>query len=187
MKVPLTFQNTEYDCCTASFVNALNFLFEREEVPVQLIKAINQYTLDERGGDGVVGEGGTSCLAVERIVAKFDEFSGLVSCRILRGDEVTFMTMRDWINSGGVIVARCYQEQEHYVLITKIDDYFTYLFDPYYFNEDYYVQDTEVAIVLDEMFSHNRVVKNERLVSGSQKDFSLMEPERREAIFIRRA
>ena len=79
MKVPLTFQNTEYDCCVASFVNALNFLFEREEVPVQLIKIINQYTLDERGSNGVIGEGGTSYSAAAKSLRRHHFFAYLLA------------------------------------------------------------------------------------------------------------
>lgn len=38
MKVPLRFQNTEYDCGTTTYINALAYLFNREEIPIQLIK-----------------------------------------------------------------------------------------------------------------------------------------------------
>ena len=40
MKVPLRFQITEYDCGTTSLINALAYLFDREELPVSLLKAI---------------------------------------------------------------------------------------------------------------------------------------------------
>ena len=46
MKVPLRYQNTEYDCGTTSFVNALAYLYDREDVPVELLKAIYKFTLD---------------------------------------------------------------------------------------------------------------------------------------------
>ena len=32
MKIPLTFQITEFDCGTTSLLNALLFLFDREEI-----------------------------------------------------------------------------------------------------------------------------------------------------------
>lgn len=186
MKVPLTFQNTEYDCGSASFVNALNFLFEREEIPVQLLKIINDYTLDAKDKNGVVGQGGTSHFAVNQIVHGFRQFEDLISCKILRGDAVMLEKMRECLEAGGVIVARCYQEEEHYVLITKIDDYFAYLFDPYYVEKEHYVDDDQVAVVLDEMFTHNRIVKVGRLMGGSHADFSLMEPEKREVVLLQR-
>ena len=37
MKVPLRYQNTEYDCGTTSFVNALAYLYDREDIPVELL------------------------------------------------------------------------------------------------------------------------------------------------------
>lgn len=46
MKVPLRYQNSEYDCGTTSFINALAYLYDRENIPVELLKAIYQYTLD---------------------------------------------------------------------------------------------------------------------------------------------
>ena len=186
MKVPLTFQNTEYDCCSASFINALNFLFEREEIPPQLIKIITNYTLDKKDKYGIAGKGGTSHFAVRKIVQDFGNFNNLISCKVLRGNDVTLEKMKICLEEGGVIIARCYQDEEHYVLITKIDDYFVYLFDPYYIEEDYYVKDDQVAVVLDEMFTHNRIVKIGRLMGGSHADFSLMEPEKREVILLNR-
>ena len=60
MKVPLRYQNTEYDCGTTSFVNALAYLYDREDIPVELLKAIYKFTLDVEDSEGVVGKGGTS-------------------------------------------------------------------------------------------------------------------------------
>ena len=88
------------------------------------------------------------------------------------------------LNDKGVIIARCWQDTEHYVLITKIDDNFAYLFDPYYLKEDYYVGDKDVAIVLHETFTHNRIVKIERLFDESLKDFSLLEKSNRSIILM---
>ena len=69
---------------------------------------------------------------------------------------------------------RYWQDVEHYVLITKIDENFAYIFNPYYLNEDYYYNDEEVAIVLNETFTHNRIIKIERLFTKENKDFSLL-------------
>ena len=86
----------------------------------------------------------------------------------------------------GVVIARCYQDTEHYVLITDVDDNFTYIFDPYYLDEKYYCDDDDVAIVLHETFTHNRIVKNERLFDESLKDFSLLEKNKRSIILLKR-
>ena len=94
--------------------------------------------------------------------------------------------MINTLNENGVIIARCWQDTEHYVLITKIDDNFAYIFDPYYLDKDYYFQDEDVAIVLHQSFTHNRVVKLERLFNESLKDFSLLEESKRSIILINR-
>ena len=60
MKIPLRYQNTEYDCGTTSFINALAYLYDREDVPVELIKAVYKYTLDVENEEGIVGKCGTS-------------------------------------------------------------------------------------------------------------------------------
>ena len=57
-------------------------------------------------------------------------------------------------------------------MITKIDDCFAYIFDPYYLDKGYYVNDEDVAIATHEDFTHNRLVKIERLFDESHKDFS---------------
>ena len=53
-------------------------------------------------------------------------------------------------------------------------------------NVDYYVDDDDVAIVLHESFTHNRIVKIERLFDESLKDFSLLEKSKRSIILINR-
>lgn len=191
MKVPLRYQNTEYDCGTTSFVNALAYLYEREEVPVELLKAIYRFTLDVEDEEGVKGKGGTSRKHAELLSKFFIEYANNnkdfdIHCKILYGENVTLEKMKNTLDNNGVIVARCWQDTEHYVLITKIDDNFAYIFDPYYLEDNYYVDDEDVAIVEHESFTHNRIVKIGRLFDESLKDFSLLEKNRRSIILINR-
>ena len=189
MKVPLRYQNTEYDCGTTSFVNALAYLYHREDIPIELLKAIYRFTLDVEGKDGIEGTGGTSREHAELLAKYFMKYANEnnqfdVNCKILYGDDVTIEEMKNALNMKGVVIARCWQDTEHYVLITKIDDNFAYIFDPYYLKEDYYVNDEDVAIILHESFTHNRLVKIERLFDESLKDFSLLEKPKRSIILI---
>ena len=105
---------------------------------------------------------------------------------MLSKDEVNLLDMKNALDNNGVIIARCWQDVEHYVLITKIDDNFAYIFDPYYLEEDHYYDDPDVAIVLHETFTHNRVVKIDRLFTEENKDFSLLKKSDREVILINR-
>ncbi len=189
MKVPLRYQNTEYDCGTTSFVNALAFLYDREDIPVELLKAIYRYTLDVENDEGIIGKGGTSrehaSLLAKYFVEyanKHDEFN--IICSVVNDVNVNIGIIKKTLNNKGVVVARCWQDGDHYVLITKIDDNFAYIFDPYYLEEFDYVNDRDVAIVLHEGFTHNRVVKIERLFDESKKDFSLLKKSDRSVILI---
>lgn len=191
MKIPLRYQNTEYDCGTTSFINALAYLYDREDVPVELIKAVYKYTLDVENSEGIVGKGGTSRRHAELLARYFVKYANEnndfhICCKVLSKNEVNLDDMKKCVLKGGVIIARCMQDVEHYVIITNIDDNFVYIFDPYYLNEDYYYNDPDVAIVLHETFTHNRVVKIDRLFSESNKDFSLLNVEDREVILINR-
>lgn len=190
MKVPLRFQVTEFDCGATSLINALAYLFDREELPVTLIKAIYRYTLDAEGENGIIGESGTSRDAVEKLshwitrYANNNDFH--ITCKTLEKEEVTEEKIRECLDNNGCVLARCYQKVEHYVLITKMDDNFAYIFDPYYLPEDCYYDDKQVAIVLNQTFTHNRIVKINRLFNQSHQDFSLMEMEKREVVLINR-
>ena len=190
MKVPLRYQNTEYDCGTTSFVNALAYLYDREDLPVELLKAIYKYTLDVENEEGIIGKGGTSRKHAQLLTnyfikyAKDNNFD--IYRKVLNGAEVTLNAIKNALNDKTVIIARCMQTTEHYVLITKIDDLFAYIFDPYYLNEDYYLNDKDVGIVLHSSFTHNRLVKINRLFEESNKDFSLLEKDSRSIIIISR-
>lgn len=191
MKIPLRYQNTEYDCGTTSFVNALAYLYDRENIPIELLKAIYRFTLDVEGIDGIKGKGGTSREHAELLSKYFIEYANNndefdINCETLYGENVTLDKMKKVLDNNGVIIARCYQGCEHYVLITKIDDNFAYIFDPYYLEEDYYASDDDVAIVLHQTFTHNRLVKVDRLFDETLKDFSLLEKTNRSIILINR-
>ena len=189
MKIPLRYQNTEYDCGTVSFINALAYLYDREEIPVELIKAIYKYTLDVENEEGIIGKGGTSRKHAELLARYFVKYANSndnfnIKCKILTKEEVNIDAMKETINNKGVIIARCWQDGEHYVIITKIDENFAYIFDPYYLEENHYYDDEDVAIQLHETFTHNRLVKIERLLSENKKDFSLLKKSDREVILI---
>ena len=52
-------QITEHDCVPTSFINALIYLFERKEIPAEVVRRIYEYTLD------VPKSGGTTGYAIE--------------------------------------------------------------------------------------------------------------------------
>ena len=64
MKNPLHYQLSEYDCGPTSLLNAISFLFEREEIPPEILRNIMLYCLDCYGPEGSAGKSGTSCTAM---------------------------------------------------------------------------------------------------------------------------
>ena len=190
MKTPLRFQVTEFDCGTISLLNAFSYLFERNEIPALLVKAIHKYTLDCYDEYGNLGQGGTSKEAVNKLAhwitryANSNDFK--VTCKILEKEAITLDKLKECLENKGCIFIRCWQECEHYVIITKIDKNFAYIFDPYYLDKNEYVKDKEVKIILNKPFTHNRKVSLKRLFSESKKDFALGEIDRRECVLINR-
>lgn len=191
MKIPLRFQCTEYDCGTTSFINVLLYLYDRENIPIEFIKAIYKYTLDVEDKEGIIGKGGISRNHAERLARFFVRYANTnekinIKTHILCNDKVDLINMKSVIERGGVAIARVWQQGEHYVIITKIDENFAYIFDPYYLDEDYYYKDSEVAVVLNDNFTHNRLVKLSRLFDERKVDFSLLPVEDREVILLER-
>ena len=190
MKVPLRFQITNFDCGAVSLLNAFSYLFDREEIPPELVRAISIYTLDCYDDKGHLGEGGTSKEAVNRIAKWITEYANEngfnVTCEYYADDEVTLDLLRNNIGSDTVLFVRCWQTGEHYSIITAIDEDVAYFFDPYYFDEAYYNDDDSIEMIFDEPFKFNRKVKIGRLFEQSKKDFSLCLGDKKECVVIRK-
>ena len=45
MYIPLHYQVSEYDCVPTAFINAISYLFERNEIPPMVIRHIYLYSL----------------------------------------------------------------------------------------------------------------------------------------------
>ena len=190
MKTPLRFQITESNCDTISLQNAISFLFERKEIPAELLKAIHEYTLDCHDKYGNLGQGGTSREAIDKLTKWISEYSkkkdfGII-CERLTKEEVILDKMQKCIDDNGCIFVRLWQECEHYVIITKIKSKKAYIFDPYYLDKEAYKKDKEVKMIFNKPFTHNRIVSLKRLFSETKKDFSMGPIEKRECVLIER-
>lgn len=190
MKIPLRFQVTEFDCGTVSLLNAFSFLFEREEIPAELVRAIHMYTLDCYDEYGNLGQGGTSREAISLLSSWITNYAkqkdlGVV-CTHYQKEEVTLEKIEQCIQNNGVVFLRCYQDCPHYVILTNISLDKVYLWDSYYLEENYYQKDNEVTIVFNKPFHYNRIVTVNRLLSETQEDFSLGPMEEREMVLIYR-
>ncbi len=140
MYIPFQYQVSEFDCVPISFINAVSYLFQRNEIPPMVIRHIYMYSLDTVGNDARLGSEGTSKYAVKLLGAwltsyKFRKFS--VKTQFLEGESVSFSRTRKIINclkKGGVALCKIYiyRHQEHYILVMGIDKGWVFCFDPYY-------------------------------------------------------
>ena len=86
MKIPLRFQTTEYDCAPTTFINALLYLYEREEIPAILLKKIYQYSLDEKRCQGTSRESAENLANILSEYAKDNGFK--ISMTIDNGNNI---------------------------------------------------------------------------------------------------
>ena len=75
-------------------LNALAFLFEREDIPPEAVRNIMLYCLDCYGSDGVSGKSGTSCAAMMFLSNWLNGFGKIgrlhISTQYLSGPAVNF-------------------------------------------------------------------------------------------------
>ena len=190
-KTPLDYQITEYDCGTTTMLNAIRYLFKRKEISPAIYREIMQYTLDVTNKNGEYGKGGTSSNAIDELsdlLNKIGPENGMnIECTDVSNVlNITDKEFKDEIDNGSIAILRVNQSDEHYVLLTKIDEKYAYLFDPYYLPIDYYDNDDECEIIKDKPFEYNRKVTIDRLISKSNKDFSLVQNENKQINLIKR-
>lgn len=129
MKTPLRYQISEYDCGPTTMLNAVSFLFEREEIPAEVIRNVMLYSLDCFGESGMSGESGTSRTAMMFLCNWLNGFGKVgrlnISGQYLSGGDVTMR--RDGrivhaLKCGGAVVLRVMLDVWHYILVTGISD-----------------------------------------------------------------
>ena len=138
MRNILNYQSSEYDCGPTSLVNALRYLFDREQLPPELLRAITLYTLDAFNDRGEIGKFGTSRMAMQFLSNWFGEYGRThafpLSSAFLTESDVTVSQNSELVSAlqlGGAAVVRCYLGGDpHYVLLTGIREDEISLFDP---------------------------------------------------------
>lgn len=189
MKNPLRYQLTEYDCGPTSMINAVSFLFEREEIPPEILRNITLYCLDCYDADGSFGKSGTSCTAMKFLSNWLNSFGNTgrlpVSCLYLSGEEVRIDGESEIVcalHRGEAVVVRLYFDVDHYVLLTGERDGKILMFDPYYTDKPF--EQKDIGIVLDFPKRYNRIVPVRYLDSEENEIYSLGKAESREAVIL---
>ncbi len=191
MKVPLRYQVTNVDCAPTSLLNGLSILFEREEIPPEVLRRIVACSMDWFGDDGTPGKRGTTHAAMRHLSSWLDDCGRVgwldLRCTYLTGEAVTLSegsALREAIRSGGVAVAFIDLDGWHYILLTGAQEDRVYAFDPWILPEPFPVPD--VVTDTDHPYLYNRVVPLSRMESTDIHPYSLGPLEMREAVLLER-
>lgn len=189
MKIPLRYQTTEFDCGPTSLLNGISYLFEREEIPPEIVRNVMLFCLDQYDGDGTPGKKGTSHAAMMFLSHWLDGFGGTGKLPLksiyLTGGDVTLepgSRLRSSISRGCVAVARIDLDGWHYVLLTGVEKDRVYVFDPYWLSEPFPVPD--VTCVQDQLFAYNRIVPLARFEQSEICPYAFGPYEQREAVLL---
>jgi len=191
MKNPLQYQRTEYDCGPTTLLNALSFLFEREEIPPELVQYVMVYCLDSYSSDGERGKSGTSYMAMMFLSSWINHFASVkklpIQISYLSGSEVDTGPNSQIVGAlqqGGVVVARVMYDVWHYVLLTGYEGNTVTLWDPYYRTEPFKTEEGCIEIISGCPQEKNRRLTIEMLSCTDPAPFALGPVDEREAVII---
>ena len=188
MKIPLRFQITEFDCGTIALQNAISYLFDRENVPAELCRAISIYTVNCYDDEGNLTDSGTSREVTDKMTDWITEYvnrnSFGISCVHLENYAVDVKAIKKCIADGGCALVRTFHRDGHFVVVTGIDDNYVYLWDSYYLGETYYDDEVQVTIIFNKPFHYNRQVSLKRFMAETNQDFALGPLDRRECVLF---
>lgn len=147
MRTPLIYQMTRYDCGPTTWINALRFLYEREEIAPELLRAVYGRTLDDFNEEGELGKLGTSHQAMRHVARYLDMYGKAtgfpITTAILRGSRASLATGSEAFrllegNGEGIAkrraaaIARVWHGGNgHYLLLTGVECGRVLAFDPF--------------------------------------------------------
>ncbi|MBE5807706.1 MAG: peptidase C39 [Clostridiales bacterium] len=193
MKNDLISQSSEFDCGPTSLVNAIRFLYEREEVPPAVLKhiwAMGNDTFNEQGHPGKHGTSKASMRYMAEWLNAFGRGCGFpIRARFLELDGAVITPGGDvWacLTRGGCAVMRCHSGgYGHYVLLTAIlSETELGLFDPY--DEEPEPHEEPWRCVADEPKRMNRAVDLSVMNRFDKADYAMGKREEREILLVER-
>lgn len=187
MQTPLRYQITEFDCGTVSLMNAISYLFKRNDIPVELIRAIHLYTIDCYGTDGKKSDEFLPYQSINKMCKWFTKYTNdndfEMAAIYLKGEDVNYDNIEKCIRKNGVVFIKCYRKEPQYVIITNINELNTYMFDSYYCSDDF-DDDINIRVVQSKPCEYNRIVRTSRVFSETKDDFALGKITDRECILM---
>lgn len=188
MKTPLRYQITEYDCGTVSLLNAVSYLFKREDIPVELVRAIHMYTIDCYGYTGQKSNEWMPSSSINEMCRWFTNCSlkndYKINSSYLRGTNVNYENIEKCIRAGGVVFTRIWRKEPQYVIITNINVLNTYIFDSSYAEDEDYKKETDIRVIESKPSEYNRIVRTDKVFSETNSIYSLGKYEDRECILM---
>ncbi len=189
MKIPLSYQASEFDCGPTTLTNAISYLFNREEIPPDVIKHIVLFSLDAYNEKGEFGKSGTSGMAMMFLCNWLNQF-GKVKHFPIRGEFLTGSDVFVGQNSrlvaglqqGGVAVVRLNYGGWHYVLFTGVSQNSICMFDPYFRKKAFKIPGIEM--VLDAPAKMNRKVSFDIFNKEEKGAYTLGPIDIREAVLL---
>ena len=189
-KNPLHYQLTEYDCGPTAMLDAISYLFQREEIPPEIIRNVMLYCLDCYSTEGTPGKSGTSHMAMMFLSNWLKQFSRVgqlpVTSEYIAENQVHLGKggrLDDILTRGGAAGVRLWLDEWHYVMLSGIRDGMVYMFDPY-FRDTPYEDYPQVQVVLNQPFAYNRIVPIDMFNTTSLSLYALGPVEEREAVLL---
>ncbi|MDO5345832.1 MAG: peptidase C39 [Lachnospiraceae bacterium] len=189
MKIPLHYQISECDCGPTAMLNALSYLFEREEIPPEVIRNVMLYSLDCYNSEGIPCKSGTSRMAMMFLSHWLNDFGRIgrlpITSSYLSGEDVFVgekSRINDILRRGGAVVVRLFLDEWHYVTLTGAEDGKIRMFDPYYWTEEF--PQKEAVIVMDHPMEYNRIVPEGFFNREETELYALGPKEGREAVLL---
>lgn len=189
MYTPLMYQISNHDCGPSSVINGLRQLFEREEIPPEIIKMIYATCMNEHSQDGKSCRG-TDMNAMRFLSAQLNEYSPLVNFPLI----TEFYAQADvhlnadsrivsWLKEGGMAIMRIFVGVGHYVLITKLTDDLVYIWDPFLTDRP---QIEGVSYHMENSRDYNLIVSRKRFEQYEREMFMMSEEKIRNTLLLKR-
>lgn len=138
MKTSFRLQASEFDCVPTTFLNAISYLFERNEIPPVVVQRIFLYCLDcfSNKKDFSHGTSGAAVRLLSEWLSEYSYKSFSLDAEVITGGKVHLgpgNKITQCINSGGVTLfsVKHYGNHWHYILAISVEDGWLYFFDPY--------------------------------------------------------
>ena len=192
MKTPLRYQMSDFDCGSVSLLNCLSYLFEREEIPTELVRVVSTYSLTFYDVKGRLDKTTTQKSLPFYISAWINKFALQkripLKSKFLKGSEATIYELVECLKQGGCVNMKTYRGDDvQYVAVTAIDDEFVYLFDPHFKIGWDYKNSTTVEVIDDNPFAFNRRVAIEQFLSERPIEYAMGPAMHREMVVLKRS